>query len=282
MGNLAYLQEPAALIWMAGLLGLVVGSFLNVVIYRLPVMMEREWRHQCSEFMNLPQAEEEEVFDLVRPRSRCPHCGHLIGALENIPLLSYLFQRGRCKHCLAHISLRYPIIEVLSALLVMVLAWHFGLTWQLAGALVMTWALLALTVIDIDHQLLPDGITLPVMWLGIAVNLFGTYTDLESSVIGAMVGYVSLWLVYHSFKLVTGKEGIGFGDFKLFALIGAWLGWQVLPFVLFLSSLAGAVIGIGLILLRGHDRNIPLPFGPYLAMAGWIALLGGEQISFYV
>ncbi len=268
------------LLAITALLGLMVGSFLNVVIHRLPLIMQRDWRSQCAEYLEQPeQAPADEAISLSRPRSRCPHCGHAIGAMENIPVISYLWLRGKCANCGARISPRYPIIEIVTALLSAAVAWHFGFGWALAGGLLLTWALIALTMIDVDHQLLPDNITLPLLWLGLALNLGGLYTDIDSAVIGAMAGYLSLWSIYWLFKLATGKEGMGFGDFKLLALLGAWMGWQALPVIILLSSAVGAVIGIGLIVLRGRDRNIPIPFGPYLAIAGWIAFLWGDRIT---
>ena len=273
-------SNTAWLLAITALLGLMVGSFLNVVIHRLPLIMQRDWRSQCAEYLEQPeQAPADEAISLSRPRSRCPHCGHAIGALENIPVISYLWLRGKCANCGARISPRYPIIEIVTALLSAAVAWHFGFGWALAGGLLLTWALIALTMIDVDHQLLPDNITLPLLWLGLALNLGGLYTDIDSAVIGAMAGYLSLWSIYWLFKLATGKEGMGFGDFKLLALLGAWMGWQALPVIILLSSAVGAVIGIGLIVLRGRDRNIPIPFGPYLAIAGWIAFLWGDRIT---
>jgi leader peptidase (prepilin peptidase)/N-methyltransferase len=263
---------------VCALFGLIVGSFLNVVIYRLPVMMQRSWDSQCQELLELEQTAHE-PFNLVTPGSRCPHCGNHIGALENIPVLSYLLQRGRCKHCREPISIRYPLIELFTAVLSGITAWHFGFGWPAAFAVLLTWALIAMSFIDIDHQLLPDDITLPFLWLGLLLSLFGLYADMPSAIIGTVAGYLSLWLVYHTFKLITGKEGMGYGDFKLFALFGAWLGWQALPLILLLSSLVGAIIGIAMILLLGRDRLQPIPFGPYLAAAGWIAMLWGNDIT---
>jgi leader peptidase (prepilin peptidase) / N-methyltransferase len=280
MNILTYLAtEPGALLFVVCLLGLIVGSFLNVVIYRLPIMMEREWRAQCAELLNVSAPSTSESFNLSQPRSRCPHCGHQITVLENIPILSFIWQRGKCTACQGTIAWRYPLVEALSAILAVITAWQFGFGWSLLGALFLTWALLAASMIDFDHQLLPDNITLPFLWLGLLFNLFGVYTDIESSVIGAMAGYLSLWTVYKLFKWTTGKEGMGYGDFKLLAMLGAWLGWQALPVIILLSSLVGAIIGILLILLRGHDRNIPIPFGPYIAMAGWLSLLWGETLT---
>jgi len=260
------------------LLGLIVGSFLNVVIYRLPVMMQRSWESQCQELLELEPVTHE-AFNLVTPGSRCPHCGNHISALENIPVVSYLLQGGRCKHCREPISIRYPLIELFTAILSGVAAWHFGFGWPAAFAVLLTWALIAMSFIDIDHQLLPDDITLPFLWLGLLLSLFGFYTDMSSAIIGAVAGYLSLWLVFHTFRLITGKEGMGYGDFKLLALFGAWFGWQSLPLIILLSSLVGAVIGISLILFLGRDRQQPIPFGPYLAAAGWIAMLWGSDIT---
>ncbi len=274
--------SPTAFIIVAAILGLLVGSFLNVVIHRLPLMMEAEWRQQCAELAGQADTAPPPALNLVTPRSRCPHCGHVITALENIPVLSYLVLKGACSACGKAIGLRYPLIEALTGLLTALVAWHFGWGWQAAAAVVLTWALIALSMIDLDHQLLPDSITQPFLWLGLALSLYGTsglFTDMHSSIIGALAGYLSLWLVYQIFKRLTGKEGMGYGDFKLLALFGAWLGWQMLPAIILLSSLVGAAVGIGLILVRGRDRNLPIPFGPYLAAAGWIALLWGGQIT---
>ena len=261
------------------IIGLLVGSFLNVVIYRLPVMMERDWQAQARDFLDQPQQENEEPLTLSKPGSRCPHCGHEIRWFENIPVLSYLWLRGRCSSCQHPISIRYPSIELLAGILSGVIAWHFGFGWQAGAALLLTWALIALSMIDIDHQLLPDSITLPFLWLGLTLSLFPVFADMRSALIGAIVGYLSLWTVYQVFKLITGKEGMGFGDFKLLALLGAWMGWQSLPVIIILSSLVGAVLGGSLIAIQGRDRAQPIPFGPYLAVAGWIALLWGDSIS---
>ena len=263
---------------VAGLLGLCVGSFLNVVIHRLPRMMEREWHAQCADLRGETPSPAE-VLSLARPRSRCPSCGHQITVLENIPIVSYLILRGKCSKCAAPISPRYPVVEAATGLLSAYAAWHFGPTPQALGALIMLWALIALTAIDLDTQLLPDSITLPLLWIGLALNLAGTYVDISSAVIGAMVGYLTLWSVFWLFKLATGKEGMGYGDFKLLAALGAWLGWQMLPVIILLSSIVGAVVGIGLIVFSRHGRNTPIPFGPYLAAAGMIALLWGPQLT---
>jgi len=271
-----------------GLIGLCVGSFLNVVIYRLPVMMNLAWREQCDELLAAeqpqsatPQAKPktEEKFNLMVPRSRCPACGHLITAMENIPVLSYLWLKGRCSNCRAPISKRYPLIELGTAVISIVVAAHFGFGWSCLAALMLTWSLIALSVIDFDHHLLPDDITLSFMWLGLLLSLTGLFSDTSSSIIGAIAGYLALWSVYWAFKLLTGKEGMGYGDFKLLAMLGAWMGWQALPGIILLSSFVGAVIGISLIIFQGRDKNIPIPFGPYLAIAGWIYLLWGDHIT---
>ena len=275
---LSLLSDPLAFTILAGLLGLFVGSFLNVVIHRLPRMMERDWHAQAAELRG-EEPPAGERFNLATPRSRCPHCGHQITLLENIPLVSYLVLRGRCGHCGAGISKRYPIVEAVSALLSAYAAWHFGFGASALGALLFVWAMVALTFIDLDTQLLPDDITLPLLWLGLAFNLGATYAELPAAVIGAMAGYLALWSVFWVFKLATGKEGMGYGDFKLLAAIGAWLGWQMLPLTILLSSLVGAVVGIALIVFARHGRNVPIPFGPYLAAAGLIALFWGERIT---
>lgn len=264
----------------AGLLGLCVGSFLNVVIHRLPRMMEREWHMQCAELRGEMQSTAEAPFNLALPRSRCPQCAHPISALENIPLISYfLILRGKCAGCGARIALRYPLVEALTGLLSAYTVWHFGLTVQSIAALALVWSLIALTFIDFDTQLLPDSITLPLLWLGLALNTTGAYTDLASAVIGAMAGYLALWSVYWLFKLATGKEGMGYGDFKLLAALGAWLGWQMLPAIILLSSVVGAIVGIALIVLARQGRSVPIPFGPYLAAAGLIALFWGRTLT---
>ncbi|MFM5004383.1 A24 family peptidase [Aeromonas hydrophila] len=262
------------------LFSLMIGSFLNVVIHRLPIMLEREWQAEYLGYFNpeaLPQ--QEERYNLMVPRSACPHCGHAITAMENIPLLSWLWLKGRCRECQAPISARYPLVELLTALLSLVVAATYPPGWGLLAALLLTWVLVALTFIDLDKMLLPDQLTLPLLWGGLLFNLTGGFAPLADAVIGAMAGYLVLWSLYWAFKLLTGKEGMGYGDFKLLAALGAWLGWQALPIVLLLSSLVGAFIGIGLILLRNHHQNKPIPFGPYLAIAGWIALLWGDTIT---
>lgn len=279
MSFLELLQaNPAVLVGACLLLGLMVGSFLNVVIHRLPKMLQAGWQQQCAELRGeeIPSSAQ---YNLVVPRSACPHCNHAITALENIPVISYLWLRGKCSGCGAAISPRYPLIEIVSGVLCTYAALHFGYGLLLVGALLLIWALLALTAIDFDTQLLPDDITLPLLWLGLIFNLFGTFTNLPSALLGAVFGYLALWSVYWLFKLTTGKEGMGYGDFKLLAALGAWLGWQMLPLIILLSSLVGAVIGILLIITLKHGRNIPIPFGPYLAGGGLIALFWGAQLT---
>ncbi|HQR05117.1 MAG: prepilin peptidase [Proteobacteria bacterium] len=270
--------DPLLVVAFGGVLGLVVGSFLNVVIHRLPRMMERDWAAQCAELRGeeIPVAA---AFNLATPGSRCPHCNHGITALENIPLLSWLALGGKCRACKAPIGIRYPLVEVLTGTLFAFCAWRLGPGIAGLGAMLFCAAAVALAFIDIDTQLLPDDITLPLLWAGLLINLGGTYTGLPSAVIGAMAGYLSLWLVYWAFKLLTGKEGMGYGDFKLLGAIGAWLGWQMLPLVILLSSFVGAVAGLLLMILARHGRNVPIPFGPYLAAAGVIALFWGQPLT---
>ena len=287
--------------WLLGVcvfvFSLLIGSFLNVVIHRVPIMLEREWKAQAREMLAEPghagehgthgaqAGNADERYNLLVPRSRCPSCNAEITALQNIPVISWLMLGGKCAGCGAPISARYPIVEVATAVLSAAVTVHFGWHWQTLAALLLTWALVALTVIDLDHTLLPDVITIPLLWLGLLLSLFWqpglaapAPADPSSAILGAVLGYLILWTVYWAFKLATGKEGMGYGDFKLLGALGAWMGWQMLPLILLLSALAGAVIGIALILLRGRDRNVPIPFGPYLAAAGWIALLWGPQI----
>jgi leader peptidase (prepilin peptidase)/N-methyltransferase len=272
------LDTPVVLAALCALLGLFVGSFLNVVIHRLPLMLEREWQEQAADLRG-ESLERASPFNLATPRSRCPHCGTQVPALDNIPVISFLLLRGKCRHCAAPIGGRYPFVELVSAALAGFAGWHFGDPLTTAGALILIWALIALTFIDLDTQLLPDNITLPLVWLGLLFNLGGTFAPLADAVIGAVAGYMSLWLVFHLFRLVTGKEGMGYGDFKLLAAIGAWLGWQMLPLTILLSSVVGAVVGISLILFSRHERNHPIPFGPYLATAGLIALFFGPALN---
>ncbi len=272
------LQPGGPFIAAAALFGLMIGSFLNVVIHRLPRMMERDWSVQCAELRG-ETPEPAEPFSLLRPRSHCPHCSRPVGAMENIPVLSFFVLRGRCRGCGKPISWRYPAVELATGLLFGLVAWKLGPNLAAAGAMGFVAAMIALTFIDFDTQLLPDDITLPLLWAGLLLNVSGTYTDLTSAVVGAVAGYLCLWTIYWLFKLLTGKEGMGYGDFKLLAAIGAWLGWQMLPLTILLSSLVGAVVGVGLIVLAKHGRNVPIPFGPYLAVAGIIALFWGKSLT---
>ena len=273
-------STPLAFILLAGLLGLIIGSFLNVVILRVPRMLEIEWQQQAREILE-PDREHEPpaTYNLILPHSHCPKCKTEIKPWQNIPVISYLLLRGRCGNCKEPISLRYPAIELLTAGLSMLVAWQMGFGLATAGMLVLTWVLVCLSMIDADTQLLPDIIVLPLLWLGLILNSFGVYTDLNTALWGAVAGYLSLWSVYWLFKLVTGKEGMGYGDFKLLAMLGAWGGWQVLPLTILLSSLVGAILGIIILKARGANNSTPLPFGPYLAIAGWIALIWGETIT---
>jgi leader peptidase (prepilin peptidase)/N-methyltransferase len=271
-------DEPALFTGLVFLLGLAVGSFLNVVIHRLPRMLEKDWQAQCAELRG-ETMEEAPAYNLWAPRSACPACGHLITAVENVPLLSWLWLRGRCSGCGTHISARYPLVELLTATLSAAAAWQFGFGMLAIGAILFIWTLIALAFIDLDTTLLPDDITLPLLWGGLLFNLFGIFTSLQSAVIGAMVGYLSLWSVYWLFKLATGKEGMGFGDFKLLAAIGAWLGWELVPVTILLSSVVGAGVGIAMVILVKHDRRVPIPFGPYLAGGGVVALFFGTTLT---
>ena len=291
--NYLFSTFPFVFIGATGLLGLLVGSFLNVVIYRLPVMMEREWTSQCRELLNCQcgdanaeknagnDKEKTKPFNLVLPNSHCPQCHTQLKSWDNIPVISFLLLKGQCRYCGSKISARYPIIETITALLSAYVGYHFGFNWHCGAALGLTWALITLTMIDFDHQLLPDDITLPLLWSGLLLSLFDVFTDLQSAVIGAMLGYLALWSVYWLFKMVTGKEGMGYGDFKLLAVFGAWFGWQLIPLIIILSSVVGAAVGITLIVVMGRDKNIPIPFGPYLAAAGFIAMLWGETLTNY-
>jgi leader peptidase (prepilin peptidase)/N-methyltransferase len=271
-------DSPSFLFFSTSLLGLVIGSFLNVVILRLPRMMELVWKRECREILELPPVEEEK-FSLLFPASRCNGCGSRIRAWQNIPVLSWILLRGRCANCKTAVSVQYPLVEAATGILSAVCAWRFGWSLQLLPALLLTWSLIALAVIDLRTQLLPDSIVLPLLWLGLALGLAPAFVSLQEAVIGAMAGYLSLWLVFHLFRLITGKEGMGYGDFKLFAALGAWMGWQMLPLIILLSSVVGAVVGIGLVLLRRQGKDIPMAFGPYLAAAGWIALIWGQEIT---
>jgi len=276
-----YLASHAlAFVLIAGLLGLVVGSFLNVVIHRVPRMMERDWLRQAREMLE-PDAEQpkESTYNLILPHSHCPQCNAEIKAWQNLPILSYLLLRGRCGQCKAQISPRYPLVELLTAVLSMVVAWQFGFSWAAGTMLVLTWGLISLSLIDADTQLLPDSIVLPLLWLGLIINSFTLITDINSALWGAVAGYLTLWVIFWAFKLITGKEGMGYGDFKLLAMLGAWGGWQILPLTILLSSLVGAILGIIILKTRGQSNTTPLPFGPYLAIAGWIALIWGDTIT---
>jgi leader peptidase (prepilin peptidase) / N-methyltransferase len=285
-----YTANPMLYIGSVFILGLVVGSFLNVVIYRLPIMLQREWQMQATEVLGQPSAPAADHFTLSTPRSACPHCEAPITALQNIPIVSWLLLRGRCASCKNPISPRYPLVELATGLLSAIVAWHFGFGTTAACGILVTWVLIAMTGIDIDHQLLPDSLTLPLMWLGLlAAVIIGPTPGLalpvspHDAILGAIAGYLSLWSVFHIFRLITGKEGMGYGDFKLFAALGAWMGWQSLLLIILLSAATGALLGILMIVIRGRDRAAPIPFGPYLAAAGWIAMLyGGELVSGYL
>ena len=287
---LALEQFPVLFYTSFVILSLLVGSFLNVVIHRMPIMLHRNWKRDCIEFLSekfpdllksIPDSRNktDAPYNLVVPRSACPQCGHKITALENIPVISYLFLKGSCRSCKTKISVRYPLIEILSALLATTVAWKYGFSYETLFAALLTWSLICLTFIDFDHQYLPDQITLPFLWLGLLINTWGMFTDIHSALFGAIAGYLSLWTVFHIFKVITKKEGMGYGDFKLLAMLGAWLGWQHLPAIILLSSIIGSIVGIGLIVLKQHDRGKPIPFGPYLAGAGWIVLLWGKEVN---
>jgi leader peptidase (prepilin peptidase)/N-methyltransferase len=271
---------PALFVAAVVVLSLAIGSFLNVVIHRLPKMLERQWRDELAE-LNGQEAAAAPRYNLVLPRSACPACGHQISALENVPLVSYLALRGKCSACKAGISLRYPLVEALTGALSGYIAWRYGFSWHTLAALGFVWAMIALAFIDLDTFYLPDDITLPLVWAGLMVNMGGVFVDLQSAVIGAIAGYLALWVVFWSYKFATGKDGMGYGDFKLLAAIGAWLGWKMLPVVILLSSLAGAIVGISLIVFARHGRNVPIPFGPYLVLAGVSALFWGDSLLQY-
>jgi len=282
MDILVLLQENTALLLIVvGVFSLLIGSFLNAVIYRVPIMLERSWRQDCQEmFGESNDNENQETFNILTPRSQCPHCGHGITALENIPVLSYLFLRGKCSSCHHKISIEYPLVETITMLLSVMLAWKFGYGMQLLASLVLLWTLIVLFMIDAKTMFLPDNITYPLLWLGIVINLDHTFIDLESSVLGAIFGYLSLWSVYHIFRLITGKEGMGYGDFKLLAAIGAWGGWQILPFVIMSSAFLGAILGsIWLFIIQKNKASQPIPFGPWLAIAGFIAIVWRNEVG---
>lgn len=271
--------HPAALLAPVAVIGLLVGSFLNVVILRFPARMLHEWKCQCRELLELEPAAEARPAGIATGRSRCPKCSHPIAWYDNVPLISWLVLRGRCRHCDAPISRRYAVVEALTAILSVIVIWRLGPGAEGLAGLAFTWTLVAASGIDLDHQLLPDQFTLPLIWAGLLLNLFGVFADLESAVIGAVAGYLILWLVFHAFRLATGKEGMGYGDFKLLAAIGAWFGWQVLPSVILLASGVGAIVGLALIAARKMGREVPIAFGPFLAAAGWLVLVGGERVT---
>jgi len=281
-----FLQAPAVFVAVAFAFALMIGSFLNVVIYRLPIMMQREWHEQCKELQEAPAPDlPDGRFNLIVPRSRCPSCGKEIKAWQNIPILSYLLLGGKCANCQASISIRYPLIEMFTAATAAVCAWHFGFGWEALLAIGLSCVLVAISLIDVDTQLIPDSIVLPLLWVGLTMSLLHPLAGAETlfvaprdAIIGALAGYLSLWSVYQLFKLVTGKEGMGYGDFKLLAALGAWLGWQMLHIIILLSAVVGTIIGIAMIVFRGRDRQLPIPFGPYLAAAGWITMLYGEEL----
>ncbi|WP_010220623.1 prepilin peptidase [Pseudomonas donghuensis] len=272
-------SQPLMYLSIALLLGLIIGSFLNVLVHRLPIMLERQWQAEAREVLELPSEAQAPRFDLLLPPSQCPHCAHRIRPWENIPVISYLALRGRCSSCQARISPRYPLVELASGALTLFVAWRFGVTGTALALLLLSWGLLAMSMIDIEHHLLPDALVLPLLWLGLIVNAFEMFVPLEDALWGTVAGYLSLWSVFWLFKMLTGKEGMGYGDFKLLAMLGAWGGWQILPLTLLLSSLLGAVIGLIMLRLQRKQASTPIPFGPYLAIAGWIALLWGGQIT---
>ncbi len=277
-------QNSTLFLIFTGIFSLIIGSFLNAAIYRIPIIMKKEWHQECTEFLQSEESakkeyKKEEKFNLMTPRSTCPNCGHMITALENIPVLSYLFLKGKCSSCKTRISLQYPLIEIFTAVLSIFIAWKFGFTWQTLAVLVLTWTLITLSIIDIKTLLLPDHLTLPLMWLGIAINSQHLFVDLQSSVFGAMIGYLSLWSIFQLFRLITGKEGMGYGDFKILAALGAWGGWQILPFTIFVASLFGAVFGVIWMSMKSDKTNNMMPFGPWLASAGLIAFLWRDEIT---
>ena len=271
--------NPTLFVAYAIVIGLLIGSFLNVVIYRIPIMLEREWQGDCRELLEIDNPENQEKFNLIIPRSRCPSCNELIRALENIPVVSYLLQGGKCKHCRTPISIQYPLIEIFTGIITGIAAYKFGVSWQMAASAVLLWALIALAAIDFKTTLLPDNITLPILWLGIIVNYFEVFCSLEESILGAIFGYLSLWVVFKTFKLITGKDGMGYGDFKLLALLGAWLGSAYLLPIILISSVVGSVLGILFIATKIIKREAVIPFGPYLALGGLICLLWGPEVA---
>ncbi|QOC23437.1 prepilin peptidase [Wenzhouxiangella sp. AB-CW3] len=271
--------HPAVLVAAVFVFGLLIGSFLNVVILRYPRRLLHDWQCQCRELLELEPPTDQPPPDLVKSRSHCPSCRNTIAWYDNIPVISWIVLGRKCRHCGTSIAFRYPLVELATAILSAVVIWHFGASTEGLAALVLTWTLIAATGIDIDHQLLPDQVTLPLLWLGLALNLWlGLFATLEDAVIGAIAGYGSLWLVYHGFRLATGKEGMGYGDFKLLGALGAWLGWQALPMIILGASLVGAIVGLVLMVAMRRGREIPIAFGPYLAAAGWIAMIWGDRI----
>lgn len=281
-------QSPMIFAAVIFAFALILGSFINVVIHRLPLMMEREWREQCAELETTEPAAKlpSGPFNLIVPPSHCPGCGATIRVWQNIPVISYLLLRGQCANCKRSISARYPLVELLTAVLAALCAWRFGVGWEALMAVVLTLALVPISMIDAETQLIPDSIVLPLMWLGLGLSLFHPVAGSETlfiaprdAIVGAMAGYLSLWSVYQLFKIITGKEGMGYGDFKLLAALGAWLGWQQLPVIILMSAVVGAIVGLSLMAIRNHDRSVPIPFGPYLAAAGWITMLWGDSIK---
>ncbi len=272
-------NSPAILISIVFVIGVLIGSFLNLVIYRLPIMMQRQWRQECQSFLELPLTDADQRFNLALPASHCPHCKKPIKAYDNIPLISFCLLAGKCRHCQSAISMRYPLIELFTGLCSALIAWRFGFSVAMWFALLLTWCLIAQSFIDIDHKLLADSISLPMLWLGLLLSVFSIYTNSHDSIIGAIGGYLSLWGVYQLFKLATGKDGMGYGDFKLLAMLGAWLGWQYLPLIILLSSVVGAVIAVSMVVSKKCELNQAIPFGPYLAAAGWLALIWGAELN---
>ncbi len=271
-------ENPTFFLIVVGLFSLLIGSFLNAAIYRIPIILQQGWREECEELFGGDNKIPKEKFNLLVPRSQCPNCGHMITALENIPVISYLFLGGKCSSCKTRISIQYPVLEILTALISIFVAWKFGFGWQTLAALVFTWTLITLSMIDAKTMLLPDNLTLPLMWLGIAVNYHGLFVSLQDSVLGAIFGYLVLWTLFHVFKLITGKEGMGYGDFKILAAIGAWGGWQILPFTVFAASSLGAIIGILIMLIQRNRESQPIPFGPWLALAGFIGFVWRKEV----
>ena len=281
-----FINSPVLFYAVCFVVALLVGSFLNVVIYRLPIMMERDWRAQCDKLNatpapDLPQGR----FDLVAPGSNCPSCGHKITAMQNIPVISFVVLGGKCASCKSRISVRYPAIELLAGIASALVAWRFGFGWEAIAGIAFTWTLIAISAIDIDHQIIPDSISLPLIWAGLFLSLFYPqpgadilFIQPKAAIAGALAGYLSLWSIYHLFRLITGKEGMGYGDFKLLAALGAWLGWQMLPLIILLSAVVGAASGLMMIVFKRHERSVPIPFGPYLAAAGWVAMMWGPAI----